>query len=788
MYFLGICLLVLTLAIGNFLFEFRKVLSTQGEYLPDGDIDALNARSSIDDYYGPAPRSGSTKVLLVLLDGFRFDFLSRNADMAAFLRSPKIAPHSKTYKMRVQLPTMSVPNWVTSLTGSPPEMSGVLGNLLVPETKYDSIFNEAQIYDVNRGMTASPWMSDIVKSTLPFLNGDGTLSPSTLPKVNGVPISVDRPTADPGDELRAQVALEALSLQSTPLEYKLFLAHFSDVDMQGHTYGVSKTFNHGNTYDYAVTNKTRILDRLTDAVDDDTVVMIFADHGHVDRGGHGGIQDELLKVPLIVYRKNSGFASSSYSGPAFSEEIENTDLAPTVSALLGLPVPRQAQGKYITDTFIWGPMGSDPNSRALAYRDLFIQKQRLVAAFLKSVPSWSSLDNDLVYGNHSAKSEEFHRNGVERLLSTMKSARARAISLWVLRNALLTLALNTVVLGVIAYVLEVYTFVDVSLMFRCLCCSRFSDDPDRAKNIKAFAWSLWGVTLFYFMTIGFFILLYIWYGHPIDEWESTLIHTPAAVPRYLAYLFVPSIVFAFLLHRSYHISSISFRKIIPGSSFGAKLRVVGMNFLNLFSDSSAHVRHPDFVYLARYYVGATTVCAVLTIFVAQSTFTVLVPLIFRIPFVTEAYWGLRFRLLTVQMMSMPLIIGSMIEVYLSGRNLTDYRVSETDPVYLLKIRKDSRHHAARSTTDIERDEIVRILQPQLTDQFDGVHTTQDLLTKVISPQAIREASRHAGHARGAAQISTATDLEMDHLHSSSPSSSSSSSPPNGDDDSSVTSV
>jgi predicted AlkP superfamily pyrophosphatase or phosphodiesterase len=41
-------------------------------------------------------------------------------------------------KMQAQLPTMSVPNWITLLTGAPPEWSGVLGNLLVPETKYSS--------------------------------------------------------------------------------------------------------------------------------------------------------------------------------------------------------------------------------------------------------------------------------------------------------------------------------------------------------------------------------------------------------------------------------------------------------------------------------------------------------------------------------------------------------------------------------------------------------------------------------------------------------------------------
>ncbi|KNC52573.1 uncharacterized protein AMSG_12136 [Thecamonas trahens ATCC 50062] len=640
--------------------------------------------------------------------------------------------------MKVQLPSMSVPNWVTSLTGAPPELTGVLGNLLIPETKYDSIYNEAQIYGLNRGMTASPWMSDIVKSTLPFLSGDGTLSPSTLPKVNGVPISVGRPTADPADDLRAAVAKQAIALQGSALEYGLFLAHFSDVDMQGHSFGVSKTYNSDDSYNGAVTNKTRILDELTDALDDDTVVFIFADHGHVNRGGHGGVQDELTNVPLIIYRKNSNFASTPYSGPAFSGQIENTDLAPTVAAILGMPVPRQATGRFITDALVFA---SQP-ARTLHYYDLFVQKQRFVAAFLGTVPEYKAIDSDLVYGNHTGESEEFYKVGVDRLVSTWRAARAHALRMWILRNAMLTLILNIIVLIVVAYVLQVYTFVDLSLVLRCCCCSRFTGEADRAKNIKALAWAFWSVAAFYFFSIGAFVLLYLWYGHTIDEWESTLIHTPGVVPRFVAYVICPSSLAAFLVVRSYHVSALAFRKIVPGSSWRAKLRVVGLNFLNLFADSSAQINHPEFIYLARYYTAAMALVGVLTVFLAEATFTVLVPLIFRVPFVTPAFWGLRFRLLTVQMMTIPFIIATMVEVYLSGRGLDDYRDDAADPVYILRVRKDARSALGKraSVADVDSTNAVLVLQRHHSERFNNIHTTEDLLHATVPQASIVQAS------------------------------------------------
>ena len=77
------------------------------------------------------------------------------------------------------------------------------------------------------GVTASPWMADIIKSTLPFLSGDGTIDAA---------FGTTLPTSDIADKERAKVALFALTREENP--YGLFLAHFSDIDKQGHEFGV----------------------------------------------------------------------------------------------------------------------------------------------------------------------------------------------------------------------------------------------------------------------------------------------------------------------------------------------------------------------------------------------------------------------------------------------------------------------------------------------------------------------------------------------------------------------
>ena len=98
--------------------------------------------------------------------------------------------------MQCQLPSMSVPNWVTLLTGATPEVTiaaaimmiaaassqglcrcramfrlaltlsslqitGVLGNLGIEETNYDSVFKRVQLAGRHAGVTGSPWFADI---------------------------------------------------------------------------------------------------------------------------------------------------------------------------------------------------------------------------------------------------------------------------------------------------------------------------------------------------------------------------------------------------------------------------------------------------------------------------------------------------------------------------------------------------------------------------------------------------------------------------------------------------
>jgi predicted AlkP superfamily pyrophosphatase or phosphodiesterase len=46
----------------------------------------------------------------------------------------------QVHDMENVLPSMSVPNWVTLLTGAAPEITGLRGNLFPGETSFDNVF------------------------------------------------------------------------------------------------------------------------------------------------------------------------------------------------------------------------------------------------------------------------------------------------------------------------------------------------------------------------------------------------------------------------------------------------------------------------------------------------------------------------------------------------------------------------------------------------------------------------------------------------------------------------
>lgn len=108
----------------------------------------------------------------------------------------------------------------------------------------------------------------------------------------------------------------------------------------------------GAAYSSAVREKADLLARVTAQLSmpsaPPTTLLVLSDHGHLARGGAGGVSAEERDAPLLTYRLGSSVAAAASAESAAactSGSHSMVDVSPTISALLGAPVPRHSQGR-----------------------------------------------------------------------------------------------------------------------------------------------------------------------------------------------------------------------------------------------------------------------------------------------------------------------------------------------------------------------------------------------------------------------------------------------------------
>jgi ethanolamine phosphate transferase 2 subunit G len=92
-----------------------------------------------------------------------------------------------------------------------------------------------------------------------------------------------------------------------------------------------------------------------------TLLVLCGDHGMNDAGNHGGsAAGETSPALVFISPKLTTVAPKLQSPAPFNDDfqyytvIEQSDIAPTLGALLGFPVPRNNLGAFITDFLpIW---------------------------------------------------------------------------------------------------------------------------------------------------------------------------------------------------------------------------------------------------------------------------------------------------------------------------------------------------------------------------------------------------------------------------------------------------
>lgn len=151
-------------------------------------------------------------------------------------------------------------------------------------------------------------------------------------------------------------------------EWGILIAHYLGVDHCGHRYSPDHP-----AMGTKLSEMNRAIRRLVDTLPEDTVLLVFGDHGMTTSGDHGGDSPNELHSALFAY-SNTPFHSRrstplTTTSPLIKDDIrrgdpttvEQIDLAATLAFMLGLPVPFGSLGLAIPEL----AAGGEVTGRAL---------------------------------------------------------------------------------------------------------------------------------------------------------------------------------------------------------------------------------------------------------------------------------------------------------------------------------------------------------------------------------------------------------------------------------------
>ncbi|HTJ45391.1 MAG TPA: alkaline phosphatase family protein [Kofleriaceae bacterium] len=298
----------------------------------------------------PPPRR-ARRVVVVIIDGLRLD-ASYGLPYLDELRRAGVDSRATTH-----YPTYSRPNYVTILTGVPPIASGVRTNLYSSTVALDSIMDRA-----HEAKLTSAYASDYDALPRLFLRDVSTRHSEEddeeedtheeererTPTAEAARKRIESPMVGAFDDARYSPwpgGFVSAARGVIAANDDLVVMLIGVVDAAGHRYGGAS-----DEYREAAASADRALRRALAGLDlEQDAVIVVADHGHTDRGGHGGLEPDVLEVPLII-------AGAGVKVGADPKDARLIDVAPTAAALLGVPPPGHGVGRTLTEALAFeGP-------------------------------------------------------------------------------------------------------------------------------------------------------------------------------------------------------------------------------------------------------------------------------------------------------------------------------------------------------------------------------------------------------------------------------------------------
>lgn len=260
---------------------------------------------------GPPLSSGVT---ILLVDGLRLDASRRMPALNA------LRVKGASIEATVGTPSFSRPGRATIVVGAPPAIHGVTTNRQKRAIPLDSLIRRVGDAGGTCRIAGSKIWSGLFSADIArcgvYREGEGKEGPGMF--VRQIPA-----IRDAQDKGIAFVLEQAATLR---------IADIISTDFAAHEYG-------GTSPEYAaeLVRADTMIEGLAGRLDlTRETLVITADHGHRDAGGHGGDEPEVLAIPIVMV--GAGIRAS------VNLTAHQADIAPTLAALLGLGLPTASSG------------------------------------------------------------------------------------------------------------------------------------------------------------------------------------------------------------------------------------------------------------------------------------------------------------------------------------------------------------------------------------------------------------------------------------------------------------
>ncbi len=254
------------------------------------------------------------QVVFVVIDALRYD-TSMKADVMPVLNQLRLQGASA--RMHSRTPSYSQPGYSCLFIGAWPDVSD--GPALnqdtfekIPTWTQDNLFSAAARSGFKTAVSADKSFQKLIPQSAVAISN----------YVSGSDQAADRLVVD--------AALPWLASG----QYRLVFIQLSQVDYAGENEGGP----HDPHWDQAATRADGLLEEILKVLDlSKDTILVVADHGQIDAGGHGGPEAINLLEPMVL--AGAGVRRGNYG------DVQMVDVAPTVAALLGTNLPASTQGQ-----------------------------------------------------------------------------------------------------------------------------------------------------------------------------------------------------------------------------------------------------------------------------------------------------------------------------------------------------------------------------------------------------------------------------------------------------------